>query len=1057
MNRKNLFILFIVSILLTMFVSTLNSSKDEFFYKGSDLPGQIGLVKVDSKYIANVDKKGFLTYGPYAELREGKYSVVLTYSSYNAKGIRYDIVADAGKTVKKDGKLLENTTNKQLEVFVNINSNSKLEIRTWYDGYGELSLHSIKIKKQIGLVDFLTILKYFIVSFLLGLLILYAFRFSKKITIFSILLIILIIFSFIIDAYTSYYKYKEITYKNMPLTKDIFKYYLRQSLESEYIKLTAQQLEKSDTIESFHIMINKKDLDYLDSDLPLSGIDKYVDARLKINDEKSLKVKIRYRGGSAWNWRYDKKSIKIKFKDSDSYHMMKTINFSVLYSQDMFIEAITQKIADHVGALAPEVKIVKMYINGEYKGLYLYLDQIDESFLRKNKLMPGSIYDGDYSLKKEWSSYIGTNGVAKLWYDSKIWEKKAARNAEQKKNREDIELLINAVNKYDDINFYNFANTYLSDQYYSYLALDVLWGTHHHDYFHNHKIYFDPYKGKYTAISWDVRFWRSNSVKDNSYYPLIERIGLNPLLEYKRDKELYRLLQIVNIEYINNLMTKEKDKFMNPYLADKERKKIAIDTKLFPWKETFNPPQLVVANTDDINNVYNHYLNNMEARLEYLYKMLEDITVKYTIEKNSQNTRIIYSVNGNTPVKINYKNLILYPARKIIDKNALNLDSAGYGNTHLENTAQFYELSIPNKKFDESIFRRGINAITGKKVLFEKVSKIDIHKTDSIHPWKLPQPVYKTKILNGKIEVKETLVFDKYTTVNIEPGTTFIMDANTSIYFYGKVIAQGTKEKPIKFLAKDPTKPWGLVAVQGKATTGSKFVYCEFENGSIDTKNLINYTSQFNIHDMDWFEVRHCKIGRNFVGDDAMHIAYAKGIVDNCEFTDARSDGLDIDISDVKITNNIFYKSGNDGLDIMTTTMNASNNVFIDMGDKGISVGEWSEANITDSFFLRTLIGTEVKDKSKVLANNLIYVDSKEKAINLYNKNKRYDTGGFLEAEYIYLLGNIEIKADKRSSQKIENRVENKLPDLKQYKWYKNLQNTLYKKYVEEIEVKYEK
>ncbi len=335
-----------------------------------------------------------------------------------------------------------------------------------------------------------------------------------------------------------------------------------------------------------------------------------------------------------------------------------------------------------------------------------------------------------------------------------------------------------------------------------------------------------------------------------------------------------------------------------------------------------------------------------------------------------------------------------------------------YGDKHLVNSNLNYRYIVldQNISLDDFNFT---NYITGKSVVPENGVITSDAKTDSIHPWKLPDPKYQTKILEGAIDVNKTIEFNEH--ITIKPGTTFIMDENSSIYFYGKVTAIGTKEKPIKFIAKDPKKPWGLVAVQGKETTGSKFVYVEFENGSIDTQNLIHYTSPFNIHNMDWFEVRNCKIGRNFVGDDAMHIAYAKGIVDHCEFTDARSDGLDIDISDVNITNNTFINSGNDGLDIMTTTMNASNNTFTDMGDKGISVGEWSEANISNSIFTRTNIGLEIKDKSKVIAHNLTFINTKEKAVNLYNKNKRYDTGGFLDAADITFVGNKIVKADKKS------------------------------------------
>ena len=1007
---------------ISVLIYNLNPPQNQLVFKGADLTGEIGLNKTDSKYINNSEKHGFLTYGPYVTLESGTHFFSLTYSSDKVSNARFEIATNDGKDTVKKATLQSSAVYATIShkiVAESNQSNQKWEARVWYAGAGELSVHKLLIEKRFGLKESKKLFQYFILTFIPAFLLIFLFftlyRYSKIATLFSLLLIILVGLSFVIDAYTDYYKYKEMTYKQMPLNKDIFKYYLEESIKSEYVKQTAPDLTNDKNIDSFYIMIDKQELNLLNSDLPSSGMENYVDAHLKINNSQTTKVKIRYRGGSAWNWEYNRKSLKIKFKDNDSYNMMKTINFSVLYSLDMSIEPITQKIASSVGALAPVVKTVRMFINGEYSGLYLYSDQVDESFLRKNHLMPGSIYNGDYSPREPWSNYVGKDGIAKLWFDSQIWEKKSARNAEQKKNREDINLLIKAINQYSDLDFYNFANTYLSEAYYTYIALDVLWGTHHHDYFHNHKIYFDPYRGKYTPISWDIRFWRADKNKDNSYYPLIQRLALNPLLEYKRDKELHRLLQIINPAYIDILMNEEKDKILHSFMSDNKRKKISINKKLFPWRETRNPPQLKVAFQKDLDKVFNLYSANLKERLKYLNNMLEDIEVKYSTKVQNGKATVTVSVDGNSPVKLNYKEKVLYPGRKILNTNALNLDSAGYGKTQLKNIPQFYTFSFDSDNFDEKIFKGGTNAITGKKVIFSKMDKIDIAETDSIHSNKFKQPKFKVKTLKGTVQVQQTLIFDKYTEVIIEPDTTFIMDENRSIYFYGKVAAIGTKEKPIKFMAKDKTKPWGLVAVQGKSTTGSKFHFCEFENGSIDTRNLIHYTSQFNIHDMDYFEVKNCKIGRNFVGDDAMHIAYAKGIVDNCIFDAARSDGLDIDISDVTITNNIFKNSGNDGLDVMTTTMSASNNTFVDTGDKGISVGEWSTATITDSTFTRTLIGLEIKDKSKVIANNLTFIDSKEKAINLYNKNKRYDTGGFLEATSIIFVGNSTVKADKKS------------------------------------------
>jgi hypothetical protein len=99
----------------------------------------------------------------------------------------------------------------------------------------------------------------------------------------------------------------------------------------------------------------------------------------------------------------------------------------------------------------------------------------------------------------------------------------------------------------------------------------------------------------------------------------------------------------------------------------------------------------------------------------------------------------------------------------------------------------------------------------------------------------------------------------------------------------------------------------------------------------------------------------------------------------------------------------------------MTTQLKAMNNTFIDTGDKGISVGEWSTAEIDNATFTRTNIGLEIKDKSKVTASNLTFIDSKEKAINLYHKNKRYDEGGFLHAKNLSFIGNHTVTVDKES------------------------------------------
>ena len=94
--------------------------------------------------------------------------------------------------------------------------------------------------------------------------------------------------------------------------------------------------------------------------------------------------------------------------------------------------------------------------------------------------------------------------------------------------------------------------------------------------------------------------------------------------------------------------------------------------------------------------------------------------------------------------------------------------------------------------------------------------------------------------------------------------------------------------------------------------------------------------------------------------------------------------------------------------------------------------------------FFKNYIGLEIKDKSNVIANNLIFIDSKDKAVNLYNKNKRYDQGGVLKADNLFFIGNNKVITDKKSSFEIKNKAEDEMPNVGKFNWYHNIKSTAY-------------
>ena len=116
----------------------------------SELPGQTGRIQSGSRSASQGnDSPGFLTYGPYITLPAGRYKVSISYSATQG-GNRWDagkfnnpeheVKLGAGNFPPGEGKVDFYIETKQ--------ALEGLEIRTWFDGQGTLTLNSIKIQSM---------------------------------------------------------------------------------------------------------------------------------------------------------------------------------------------------------------------------------------------------------------------------------------------------------------------------------------------------------------------------------------------------------------------------------------------------------------------------------------------------------------------------------------------------------------------------------------------------------------------------------------------------------------------------------------------------------------------------------------------------------------------------------------------------------------------------------------------------------------------------------------------------------------------------------------------
>src|SRR5687767_9813303 len=101
-------------------------------------------------------------------------------------------------------------------------------------------------------------------------------------------------------------------------------------------------------------------------------------------------AKIRYRGQWARTW--PKKPLKIFFSDEQPFEGQKRLNLNSSFRDPSFIrEPLAYHIYRAADVPAGESKLVRVHLNGEFRGLYVQVEQPDKGFLKRKDLKGATI------------------------------------------------------------------------------------------------------------------------------------------------------------------------------------------------------------------------------------------------------------------------------------------------------------------------------------------------------------------------------------------------------------------------------------------------------------------------------------------------------------------------------------------------------------------------------------------------------------------------------------------------------------------------------------------
>ena len=775
----------------------------------------------------------------------------------------------------------------------------------------------------------------------------------------------------------------------------------KQIIFSELIRFKNKIFDKSykTSFPRINIFISEQDSRKLLDNLPAST-KKWVEAYINYptKDIDFQEIRLRYRGDNPINWLNRKKQLKIKTKRNELIEGYRYFDYKIFKAEKYLPYFISKKME----LVNQKYKLVEVYINGESNGLYFEQERIDETFLRKNKLMPTNVYKGENHATEY---HIGLN--KNLFNNPNIWKKLSIFNQENPSSTEDLKRFLKILrsNKYySDPTL----NDYIDIKYFSkFDALLTITNNVSHGYFHNMRLILDPWNGKITQLMVDPSLtsnddygldFSSNDLgtflnKNTSYihekynwiyYYLVENDIVEKVKSHikkiKKDLSTVQKKEPYDVRGLKH--TKEIEKYFLILKANKKKFLNILNS---------NPKSSWSKNTDSFDISINDFTPLYNLKFEFSNRIIPEwIGIDLNYDEVISNNEPKFLINQNLK---NVEIPIIFYSNRFKKNNFIstrfNNYEINYSNTYLRFISS--NKIFPSKIKSQNFFNRKIFSIDEKQI------NNSVKRNISNNILFLNNNIKNILTLNGTIKVKENLILDKE--VELQPGTTFLISPNKHIIFKKKVNAYGTKDQPIVFKKPDnQKKPWGSVVILGKDTKGSSLNNVIFSGGSGGSFNQYKFTSMFSIHDTRDIEIKNSDFSSNEFFDDTIHIIYSSNIkFINTEISNAYGDAIDVDISDNVLLRNIkVVNSNNDGLDFMESEAIVENLVVKNSKDKGVSIGENSKIIVKNSLIENNKIGAAVKDNSKAqffkvnLLNNSVQLAS-------YAKNWRYGQGGIIK------------------------------------------------------------
>lgn len=807
-------------------------------------------------------------------------------------------------------------------------------------------------------------------------------------------------------------------------------------------------------LDTVHLFATDGALQRLDSNLPHSGFE-YVEGGM-LYDGAVQEVDLRYRGDNVYHWGFWKKSWRVKTKRGALYKGLRKFNLVAPRTTGMLNNYLSYRLATHMGLISPQAEVVNVALNGENLGVFILTEQLEESTIRRHGLMPGDVYSGELVGR---DSYQGIENM--LFDHPGVWTKAAINNHFAEEALDPLERLVRVIeDARDEAGQRALSDLVDLEAFGRFSAFESLACCVHTDALHNWRLYYDPWETRFVPIVWDPVGWhplalwgRAGVSKDR---PDVMTSPFHAALF--RNAEFLRARSRAFAEFFEQgidraFLTETRE------LVSRLGPALELDGNLVTEVEMVSPGEVEAAlaglvqgievTFDQVREIHAvdagahvRFRAGLPGHLELEVagrRPVERLELQFSGPVSTPVTASMRWENTGGPRSNDVSGLLSVSGNRVLLDAALlarhqpsivTMDpSYAHENGLVIRPARYELVLTAGKRSNE-----GDSSAAASEPFSGALVGVRYQRTGSDR-WESAQPadvvtalnhgpmelvasdvrVATPEVMSGEIVVEGDRIVAGDAIV--EAGTSFRLKPGANVLFRGRVLAQGTAERPIAFGPfEEGQDPWGVIAIKGSGSDGSRFSHCTFREGSGWKQPLAEYSAMFSIHGVQDVLVEDCTFQDSRVVDDMVHGVYSSVVFRRCVFRRSLADALDMDISEVEVAGCLFDRSGNDAVDLMTAAATVSDTRFIESGDKGISVGEDSELVVLNSLFDGCLRGIESKDKSVAIILNSDVLDSGEIGVNAYNKNWRYGDGGTAHVHNCRLEGNqVALRADRRS------------------------------------------